>query len=141
MVCVAASGARAEGLFDFFNALGGGNSQQAAPIPQPGWVPSDAPPLTVRAHRKHHVASSGHHGGNIRYNVADLKGITIYTDKTLARGDAVMTPTGLKVFNGSSSWPYRDDDFVAVADSGKMTKDIRKELVAIDGASKPALQR
>ncbi len=134
LVCGGAGMAQAQGFLELFgNAFG-----RAGPLPQPDWVQPDSPPLTVRPHRSHRRPSPG---GAQRYDVASLKGITIYTDKTLAPGDAVMTPTGLKVFNGSRSWPYTADNFAAIAASGRMAGSVRKELTAIDKASRPELRR
>lgn len=134
LLCGGAGVARAQGFLELFgNAFGRGE-----PLPQPDWVQPDAPPLTVRPHHLRRPHSSG---GAQHYDVAALKDITIYTDKTLAPGDAVMTATGLKVFHGSRSWPYAEGDFVAIAASGRMSSGIRKELTALDKASRPELRR
>lgn len=134
VLCGGTGMARAQGFLELFgNPFGHDRA-----LPQPDWVQPDAPPLTVRPHHpRRHVSS----GGAQHYDVAALKGITIYNDKSLAPGDAVMTATGLKVFNGSRSWPYTEDDFVAIASSGRMASGLRKELTALDKASRPALQR
>ena len=134
LLCGGAGMARAQGFLELFgNAFGRGGV-----LPQPDWVQQDAPPLVVRPHRPRRHPSSG---GAQHYDVASLKSITIYTDKTLEPGDAVMTATGLKVFNGSRSWPYTEGDFVAIASSGRTANGLRKELTAIDKASRPALRR
>lgn len=133
-LCGGAGMAEAQGFLELF----GNAFSRGAPLPQPDWAQPDSPPLTVRPHRSHRRPSPG---GAQRYDVASLKGITIYTDKTLAPGDAVMTPTGLKVFNGSRSWPYTANNFAAIAASGRMTGSVRKELTAIDKASRPELRR
>lgn len=134
MLCGGAGVAQAQGFLELFgNAFG-----RSDPLPQPVWVQPDSRPLTVRPHRPRRRPSSG---GAQHYDVALLKGITIYTDKTLAPGDAVMTPTGLKVFNGSRSWPYTSGDFAGIAASGRMAGSVRKELTALDKASRPELQR
>lgn len=72
---------------------------------------SEAPPLTVRQ--------------------APAGPVSIYEDRTLREGDAVMTGKGLKVFAGSSSWPYRDSDFKAIADVRSLDKATRQELQMI----------
>lgn len=134
VLCGGAGVAQAQGFLDLFgSAFGRGDA-----LPQPDWVQPDSPPLTVRPHRSHRRPSTG---GAQRYDAASLKGITIYTDKTLTPGDAVMTATGLKVFNGSRSWPYSDGDFAAIASSGRMAGSLRRELTALDKASRPELRR
>lgn len=128
--------ARAQGFLELFgNPFG----RSDAPLPQPDWVQPDAPPVTVRPHHRPRRQVSS--GGAQHYDVAALKGTTIYTDKTLAPGDAVMTATGLKVFNGSRALPHTDEDFVAIASSGPMAGSLRKQLTALDKASRPELRR
>lgn len=140
------SSANAQDFFEFMSrAFGGGGpapAQQALPQPDEGY--QSERPLTVRKRpRQRHVAKSGgsiRYGNGGRYNVADLRGITIYTDKTLSRGDAVMTADGMRVFNGSASWPHTDADFVALS-AGRLSPGVRKELAAMDDASRVALSR
>ena len=58
--------------------------------------------------------------------------VSIFEDKTLRRGDAVMTAKGIRIFAGSSSWPYRQSDFVAIADAGHMSGSYQKALLVLD---------
>ncbi len=58
--------------------------------------------------------------------------VSIFEDKTLRRGDAVMTVKGIRIFAGSNSWPYQDSDFVALADARQLDKGLQKILLAID---------
>lgn len=126
------------GIFDFFQqAFGGARSSQ--PLPQPDYGYPDGPPLTVRAHPRRRASSAP--SRSPQETLAAIKGVTIYTDKTLARGDAVMTVHGMRVFNGSESWPYTDDDFVAVSSRTSMPASMRKELRAIDVASRAEFAR
>ncbi len=68
--------------------------------------------------------------------VAVVKGptgpVSIYEDRTLRRGDAVMTATGIRIFKGSSTMPYRDADFVAISQTNEISKDVAKTLLAMD---------
>ncbi len=123
------------GVFSFFQqAFGGGNGGTYQALPQPDYAEPSSPPLTVRIHpRRHRVTIAAR---SPKDTVADLKGITIYTDKTLERGDVVMTTRGMRVFNGSRSWPYTDQDFVALASARQMRPEISKELHLMDIASR-----
>ncbi len=58
--------------------------------------------------------------------------VSIYEDKTLRRGDAVMTANGMRVFRGSATMPYRDSDFVPVAQGDGLSRDVAKTLLAMD---------
>jgi hypothetical protein len=122
------------GVGEFFQQIfGGGRS-----VPQPSYDDQWAPPLTVRARPRHHSRPSqtAHVSRSPKETLAALKDVTIYTDKTLQRGDAVMTTNGMRVFNGSTSWPYKNDDFVALAKAPKISASVRKQLHAIDVASR-----
>jgi hypothetical protein len=70
--------------------------------------------------------------------------VTIYTDRTLRRGDSVMTAQGLRVFRGSSTFPYRASDFVALADASRFVVGDRKQLrdiqLAFERIDVPATQ-
>lgn len=132
-----AGAARADDFFSFFqNTFGGGPARHAdLPPDNPGYD-YDAPPLTVRRHpRRRSYAAPERTPQEV---LADSKDVTIYTDRTLARGDVVMTAHGLRVFNGSESWPYTDDDFVEVSAKARIAPDMRKELRSIDAASRIA---
>lgn len=58
--------------------------------------------------------------------------VSIYEDKTLRRGDAVMTADGVRIFSGSSSWPYTAGDFVALATAKDINRDTVKVLTEVD---------
>ena len=114
---------------------GGGSRGSEQPLPQPDYAEPASPPLTVRAH-KHRRPTGNPVARTVRYTPEELKKVTIYTDKTLMRGDAVMTAHGVRVFTGSSAWPRTESDFVALAATDKMAKTVRKELTAIDVAAR-----
>jgi hypothetical protein len=54
--------------------------------------------------------------------------VSIYTDRTLRRGDSIMTAQGLRVFRGSNAFPYRAADFVALADASRFVVGDKKQL-------------
>ncbi len=70
--------------------------------------------------------------------------VTIYNDRTLRRGDAVMTAQGLRVFRGSGRFPYHPSDFVALADASRFVVGDKKQLhevqVAFERIDVPATQ-
>ncbi len=140
----AATGASAEdGVQNFFSSIfGGGEQRQAAPESQP--QPSSAPAtdvsgtrpryapraLTVKLHRPKVIREA--HVSRVAQVPSKPDKVSIFVDKTLRRGDAVMTRHGMRIFAGSSSWPYRDNDFVAVAEAGRMDKGIQTTLLSLD---------
>ncbi|WP_129217147.1 hypothetical protein [Lichenibacterium ramalinae] len=133
MAAVQGASADDAGVHDFFSAIFGGGQTQAAPAsesaaPAPGY---DAPmrrasrPLTVRLHRPK---------PRIVYVDAPTKPapVSIFEDRTLRRGDAVMTAKGVRIFAGSSSWPYSERDFVGLTDASQVSKDTSKVLAQLD---------
>ena len=114
-----------EGFFSRAFGFGGGQTQSAPPIWQD---PDDAldRPLIVRPHRKRTTMRMPQ----------VVKGptvpVSIFEDKTLRRGDAVMTAQGIRIFQGSRSLPYNAADFVAISDADGVSKTVQKALVAID---------
>lgn len=56
-------------------------------------------------------------------------------DFTLRRGDAVMTRSGLKIFHGAPSFPFRRRDFVALSQSRDVAGTTRATFKAIERAS------
>jgi hypothetical protein len=70
--------------------------------------------------------------------------VSIYTDRTLQRGDSVMTAQGLRVFKGAGHFPYRAADFVAFADASRFVVGDRKQLreiqLAFERIDVPATQ-
>ncbi len=135
---VAVTGASADegGLGGFLSSIFGDHSQQApaaaAPASQPGPAGGQdrrlrSRSLTVRlrqAKPRFAVAQSPTKPGKV----------SIYADRTLRRGDAVMTAEGVRIFAGSSSWPYTAGDFVALKDSKNVDRDTSKELALLDKA-------
>ncbi|MBV9066545.1 MAG: hypothetical protein JO004_12370 [Methylobacteriaceae bacterium] len=68
--------------------------------------------------------------------------VSIYNDRTLQRGDSVMTAQGLRVFKGSSRFPYHASDFVPLAEASRFVlgdkKQLREVQVAFDRIDIPA---
>ena len=135
-----ATGASADdgGLGGFLASIFGDHSQQAAPVPQPvqSRVPRVLPiyghrqrtptrPLTVRlgpVRPRLVVAQTPTKPGKV----------SIYEDRTLRRGDAVMMADGVRIFAGSSSWPYRAGDFVGLKNAKNVDRDTSKVLAQLD---------
>jgi hypothetical protein len=68
--------------------------------------------------------------------------VSIYNDRTLQRGDSVMTAQGLRVFKGSSRFPYRASDFVPLAEASRFVmgdkRQLREVQLAFDRIDVPA---
>lgn len=62
------------------------------------------------------------------------KAYPILHDRTLRKGDSVMTANGFMVFQGSRHLPYDSSDFIALA-AASIPKDQRATLMAIERAS------
>ena len=61
-----------------------------------------------------------------------LPTLALNLDPTLKSGDVVMTQTGVRVFRGSRTLPYREQDFVAYAGSKALPSPMRDYLAMID---------
>ena len=131
-----------DGLGGFLSSIfGGGASQQAtAPVAAPAsYEPSPAygrpyvrfshafrgGPLTIRLHKA--VPKVG-----VAQVPTKPEKVSIFEDRTLKRGDAVMTADGIRVFAGSASWPYTKADFVDLATAKNLSKDTAKVLAEVD---------
>lgn len=60
---------------------------------------------------------------------------SLLRDFTLRRGDAVVTGTGVKVFHGGGHYPYRQADFVRLAQSRDVHKAAMASFRAIERAA------
>ena len=58
--------------------------------------------------------------------------VTIYQDRTLRDGDAVMMADGIHVFHGADRWPYRPSDFVRLNFVAALDWHLRQTLGALD---------
>lgn len=129
--------ARAGNLGDFLEGIFGNGQQtaqpQAEPRPEDGTAaprfrPRPSRPLTVKLRRPKVKLARTAPGTPDKQEP-----VTIFTDRTLRRGDAVMTSHGLRIFTAAGKAPpYTDDDFVAVSAASRLDKDMRKTLVSID---------
>jgi hypothetical protein len=75
-----------------------------------------------------------------------LQTADIYRDRTLRRGDPVMTEAGFRIFKGSERWPYRPRDFAGLHEAGRLPVTSRAVLAALERASgivkrSPAVQQ
>ncbi len=139
MTLGAVRGASADdaGIHDFFSAIFGGGAEQTqvAPVPQPNsaWPAAESRrvvrsrPLTVRLRKP----AAPRVAVTSDVPTKPVK-VSIFEDRTLRRGDAVMTAHGIRIFAGSSSWPYAPDDFVSLEQAGRMNKDTSKVLAQLD---------
>ena len=124
------------GVAEFFQQVFGGGGGDGGAMSQPGMPSFDGTvsrPLTVRPRKHRRPVESAHLGPR---ELASTEKVTIYTDKTLEPGDAVMTEKGMRIFNGSESWPYKEADFGDVSTSRRIAPSLRKQLKAIDVASR-----
>lgn len=78
----------------------------------------------LSAHRKMVVAESHPRG--------PLAPTDLMDDESLRPGDAVMTPTGIRIFVGSSGSHHEPDDFRTLSEIKGLPKRERKALAALD---------
>ena len=60
--------------------------------------------------------------------------VTIYQDRTLRDGDAVMMVDGIRLFHGGATWPHRRADFVRLQFATNLGWSLRHTLADIDSA-------
>ena len=132
-----------DGLGGFFSSIfGGGASGQQAAAPSPAarsYAPTSADdrPSVRFPHPFHRgVLIVRLHKAAPRVGVAQVpvkpETVSIFEDRTLKRGDVVMTVDGIRVFAGSASWPYTKADFVGLAAARDLNKDTAKVLAEVD---------
>ncbi|MDX7952485.1 hypothetical protein P7D22_15050 [Lichenihabitans sp. Uapishka_5] len=117
------------GIGAFFRQQFGIGGNDAAPAPEPAYeAPQDRPVIVRRRHaRPAQVAVA-------KIAVGPVAPVSIFDDRTLKRGDAVMTKTGLRVFVGGHGAPYTDADFAALDEAPGLSKQTEKALLLIDRA-------
>lgn len=128
LACVQGASAE-EGLGGFLASIFGAAPQPAAaPVPA-GVMPARrvhaSRPLVVRLHRNPKPVVTA------QLPPGKTGPVSIFEDTTLRRGDAVMTPKGMRVFAGSTSWPYVAADFVSLPDA-PLSRDTTKVLANLD---------
>ena len=129
------------GALGFLSSVFGTHQADAAPVPTPPVSVSGQTQLNAAAkrHRSNFVAAipNAKHPrraaepGNA-HRVAKTGTLSIFQDKTLRRGDAVMTERGIRIFAGSNSWPYQNSDFMALADAPHLNKGQQTILLDLD---------
>ncbi len=58
--------------------------------------------------------------------------VTIFQDRTLREGDAVMMADGIHVFHGRGEWPHRPRDFVRLTFAAALDWHLRRTLDTLD---------
>jgi hypothetical protein len=141
MLVVAVTGASADdGIGGLLNSIFGGQPQQSAPAPDVSADPAPhlAPVLRQVRRIRDRPLTVRLHAAKPRLVVAQAPTkpgrVSIYEDRTLRRGDAVMTADGVRIFAGSSSWPYVARDFVQLKDSKSIDRDTWNVLAQLDRA-------
>ena len=139
-----AQGASAEdGLGGFLSSIfGGGNSGQQAAAPAAAPASYEPSPVYGRPYTRFSHSFRGEpltirlHKAVPKVGVAQVptkpEKVSIFEDRTLKRGDAVMTADGIRVFAGSATWPYTKADFVDLAMAKNLSKDTAKVLAEVD---------
>ena len=132
-----------DGVTGFLSSIFGGGSPQQAPTPAPA---SAVPSQTYAPYLRPLMRFSRHdHGRTLTVRLhrtapktviaqvpAKPGKVSIFEDRTLKRGDAVMTPDGIRVFAGSASWPYTKADFIDLASAKDLNKDTTKVLAEVN---------
>jgi hypothetical protein len=151
LALVSNAGAEDAGIWQFLLNQGGPR-YSAPPAPAPYFPPPLFAPRLAVPHfvRRPVVQRPVVHMRIVRPKAiahADIpqKGpVSIYNDRTLRRGDSVMTAQGLRVFRGSSHFPYRPSDFVSLTEASKFVLGDKKQLrdvqLAFERIDVPATQ-
>ena len=58
--------------------------------------------------------------------------VSIYQDRTLREGDAVMMADGIHLFHATEPWPYRPRDFVRLTLTASLGWHLRQTLNDLD---------
>ena len=120
------------------------------------WAASRMRPLRITlARRRHHVlVAEAHRGRRAQFRAAGVRPVvrsqvsstklivlpvpprpalvTLYEDRTLRDGDAVMLADGIHVFRGTRQWPHRPDDFVRLTFAAALDWHFRQTLDVLD---------
>lgn len=132
-----------DGVTRFFSSIFGGGSSQPAASPAPAsvapaetYVPYSRQSIRASRHDHSHTLTLHLHRTAPKLVVAQMPTkpgeVSIYEDRTLKRGDAVMTADGIRIFAGSVSWPYTKADFIDLASAKNLNKDTTKVLAEVD---------
>jgi hypothetical protein len=138
------------GIWQFLLGNRGGGGFGAPPPPAPSYWPNSPVPsmrhlsAAPRLKKKQVVHVKITRPKAIAHaEIPQVKGpVSIYNDRTLQRGDSVMTAQGLRVFKGSSRFPYHASDFVPLAEASRFVlgdkKQLREVQLAFDRIDVPA---
>ncbi len=132
-----------DGVTGFLSSIFGGEAPQQAPASAPASVlPSQINGTYVRPSVR---ASRHDHGRTLTVRLHKTapkifmaqaptkpEKVLMFEDRTLKRGDAVMTADGIRVFAGSASWPYTKADFIDLASAKDLNKDTTKVLAEVN---------
>ena len=130
----------------FFESLFGGAEPAPAQAPAPSYEePAQNTQMTRRQPRhvqllKAHPARASIVGSPKEDHDAikeASKNTNIMQDRTLRPGDAVMTASGLRIFEGSKAANHNVAEFVKVSEAQNVSRDLRPTLVAIDAPRSP----
>lgn len=115
------------------------SGRSPAAVPTASFAPRENVPLTVRPRRRPKFAIASRRSSSPapvasipQFRVGKGTAVSLFEDRTLRRGDAVMTAKGLRIFAGSRSFPYAEADFVALSDADWVQRGQRESLRAFD---------
>jgi hypothetical protein len=99
-----------------------------------GNLSNDAPGAAKSSQYKRHTKLTMCYPNNLseqQINKLD----PILHDKTLKKGDSIVTNIGVQVFRGPNDCPHKADDFIALKSSEFPNKMIKMNLIEIDKAA------
>lgn len=133
LVALGAAFAPATAQAGFFDQLFGAPPPPSQPTYQYDAAPMPLP-LEPREHR--------HRAKKVYVDEKPVlqKPTDIMHDKTLRPGDAVMTKTGIHIYDGHESGTHHPDDFVPL-DEARLKKSERVALAALDGTRNDPLAK
>lgn len=130
------SGTAQAGFFDFLF----GPPPQAAP-PYMAYPPQSRRREARPFHKHSHKIAVHTAAKHQRLAAAEIEGpkvgpqkpVDLMDDKSLQRGDAVVTQAGIRIFDGSYGDHHRPEDFRKISEIKKLSKRERSALAALDG--------
>jgi hypothetical protein len=96
----------------------------------------------VEHHQKKIVAAPRHRIVEAKAHPVAPGAVDLMDDDSLRDGDAVMTPTGLRIFVGSEGRHHSQGDFARISDTEGLSRRARSALLAVDAGhagEQPAL--
>jgi hypothetical protein len=86
----------------------------------------------VEHHQKKIVAAPRHRIVEAKAHPVAPGAVDLMDDDSLRDGDAVMTPTGLRIFVGSEGRHHSQGDFARISDTEGLSRRARSALLAVD---------